>query len=135
MKKAIKFINPKGLFTSPAFSQMVVINGPGSTVYIGGQNAADNEGQLVGKGDIARQTGQVMENIETALAAAGGSYADVIKLTIYIVQGQNVNDAFKAAQKFMSKAKNPPIVTGVFVAGLTNPDYLLEIDAVAFIPE
>ena len=135
MKQAIKFINPDGLFKSPAFSQVAVTSGTGKTVYIGGQNAVNADGETIGKGDIAAQTEQVMHNMEIALQDSGASWSNVVKLSIHIVQGQDANKAFKASQKFISKTKNPPTITGVFVSGLTNPDFLVEVDGIAFIPD
>lgn len=57
-----------------------------------------------------------------------------MKLTIYIVQGQDLNKAFQASQPFFSKLSNQPIITVLVVAGLANPDYLVEIEATAFVP-
>ena len=135
MTQAIKFINPAGLFKSPAFSQVAITSGSGKTIYIGGQNSIDSAGNTIGKGDIAAQTEQVMQNIEIALNDSGGGWPNVVKLSIHIVQGQDLNKAFQAAQKFMAKTKNPPTITGVFVSGLTNPDFLVEVDAIAFIAD
>lgn len=58
-----------------------------------------------------------------------------IKLTIYIVQGQDLADGFKVSQKYLGRLKNPPVVSVLVVAGLANPDFLVEINATAFIPE
>ena len=133
MTQAIEFINPAGLFKSPAFSQVAVTSGTGKTIYVGGQNSVDSAGKTVGKDDIAMQTEQVMQNIEIALTDSGANWFNVVKLSIHIVQGHDLNQAFQAAQKFMSKTKNPPTITGVFVSGLTNPDFLVEVDAIAFV--
>jgi enamine deaminase RidA (YjgF/YER057c/UK114 family) len=127
------FINPEGMMKSPAFSQAVITEGKGKTIYIGGQNAVNEKGETVGKGDIAAQTEQVMKNIGIALEACGAGFKDIIKMTIYITQGQDARRAFEASQKFMYKNTNPPIVTALFVAGMGNPDYLLEAEAVAFV--
>ena len=135
MTQAIKFINPDGLFKSPAFSQVAVTSGSGKTIYIGGQNSVDSAGKTVGQGDIAAQTERVMQNLEIALTDSGGDWSNVVKLSIHIVQGQDLNKAFQASQKFISKTKNPPTITGVFVSGLTNPDFLVEVDAIAFIAD
>ena len=135
MNQPIQYINPEGLFKSPAFSQIVTTQGEGKTIYIGGQNAVNAQSQIVGKGDLFEQTEQVMQNIETALAACGATFANLIKLTIHIVQGEDLHQGFQASQKYLGGLKNPPAITGFFVAALTNPDFLVEIDAVAFLPE
>lgn len=129
----VQFINPDGVIKSPAFSQAIVINGNGKTIYIGGQNSVNAEGQVVGKGDIVVQTDQIMKNIGIILKTAGAHYTDILKFNIFITQGENARKAFEASQKYMPKTDNPPIITAVFVAGMGNPDYLLEIEAMAFI--
>ena len=128
----IEFINPEQFLQNPAFSHIAVTKGHGSTIYIGGQNAITKDLEIVGKGDITAQTEYVLDNIETALKASNATLDDLFKLTIYIVQGQDVKKGFAGAQKFLKKLSHPPLITGVIVAGLANPDYLVEIEAVAF---
>jgi enamine deaminase RidA (YjgF/YER057c/UK114 family) len=132
MNGKITYINPEGLIKTPAFSQAVMTEGNGRTIYVGGQNAIDGKGNLIGKGNISLQVEQVMRNVQTALAAAGATFSDVIKMNIYILQGQNAMEAFKASQPFTKDCPQPPVITGIFVAGLANPEYLIEIEAVAF---
>lgn len=132
MSSGIEFLNPDELMKSPAFSQVAVTRGNGSTIYIGGQNAVTTEQEIVGKGDLKAQTEFILKNIETAVKAAGASVKDIFKLTIYIVQGEDVRKGFEGAQEFLGKLDNPPVISGIIVAGLTNPDYLVEIEAVAF---
>jgi len=132
MSSSIEFLNPDELLKNPAFSQAVITKGNGSTIYIGGQNAITKDQQITGKGDIAVQTAHALKNVETALRAAGASVDELIKLTIYIVQGQDLRKGFEGAQSFLKKLNNPPVISGVVVAGLANPDYLVEIEAVAF---
>jgi len=132
MKGKITNINPEGLMKSPAFSQAVVTEGNGKTIYVGGQNAIDADGSIIGKGNMSLQSAQVMRNVETALAAAGATFSDVVKMNIYVVQGQNAKEAFAAAQPFMKQCPQPPAITGLFVASLANPEYLLEVEAIAF---
>jgi len=129
----IDFINPDELLKNPAFSQIAITKGSGKTIYIGGQDAITKDLEIIGKGDIAKQTEHILNNIETALKSCGATVNDLFKLTIYIVQGQDVKKGFEGAQGFLKKLKNPPLVTGVIVAGLANPDYLVEIEAVAFV--
>lgn len=132
MKSAIEFLNPDELLKNPAFSQIAITSGAGATIYIGGQNAITKDLRIVGKGDIAAQTEYILNNIETALHSCQSSLDDLFKLTIYIVQGQDVLKGFQGAQGFLKKLKHPPVITGVVVNGLANPEYLVEIEAVAF---
>jgi enamine deaminase RidA (YjgF/YER057c/UK114 family) len=132
MNASVELISPEGLIQNPAFSHVAITKGNGETIYIGGQNAITKEQEIVGKGDIAAQTEYVLKNIEDILDACNATLDDLFKLTIYIVQGQDVRKGFQGAQKFLAKLKKPPVITGVIVAGLANPDYLVEIEAVAF---
>ena len=75
---------PKGLLLNTGFSQVVVATGK-RTVYTAGQVSIDERGELVGCGDLAAQTAQAMRNVGLALAAAGAGYADVVKITTYVV--------------------------------------------------
>ena len=133
MKNQIQYINPEGLFKSPAFSQVATTEGNGKTIYIGGQNAVNSKAELIGKGDLSAQTEQVMKNIEIALESAGATFSNLVKLNINLLQGQDAMQGFAAAQKFLSKSPTPPVVTVLFVAALGKPEYLLEIEAIAFV--
>lgn len=130
----IELLSPDGLHKNPAYSQLAVIEGNYRTIYIGGQNAVDKNGNLVGKGDMEAQAKQVLQNLEIAIQAGGGSFENIIKWNVYLLQGQSAEKAFKVFQGSMSKFKKPPLITGIFVAGLANPDYLLEIEAIAVVP-
>jgi enamine deaminase RidA (YjgF/YER057c/UK114 family) len=127
-------INPETLAQPRGYSHAISVSGNHKTVYIGGQNAINQAGELVGKGNLQEQTLQVLSNIEKILQKAGGKLENTIKFNIYILQGQNPAAGFAAFQQKW-KGQTPPVVTVVFVAGLGNPDSLLEIDATAIIPE
>jgi len=131
----VRYLNPDGLHHNPAFSQAVVAHGTNTTVYIGGQDAVDAAGNIVGKGDIAAQAEQIAHNMEVALAAAGAKPTDVVKWTIYVVDGQNPGPAHAVFQKRWGQRANPPTITMVYVSALAHPDFLMEMDAVAVIPE
>ena len=131
----VNFINPDGLSRNPAFTNVVTVTGPAKTIYIGGQDAVDASGTIVGKGDLKAQTEQILKNIQAALAAAGAQPEHVIKWNIYVVEGQSVQDGFAAFQSVWGNPPNPPVITVAFVAGLGHPDFLAEIDAIAVVPE
>ena len=135
MKPRVKHINPAGLHKNPAFSQVAVVQGKARTVYVGGQNALNESGEIVGPGDLARQAEQVFQNLETALAAAGAKLEHVIKWNVYVVAGQAAQPAFEVFQRVWGNRANPPLISLLFVAGLANPDFLLEIEAIAVVPE
>ena len=131
----MEHINPNGLIKNPAFSQIVTTEGNGKTIYIGGQNAVNENREIVGKDDILKQTEQVMKNLEIALQSCGADFENLVKLNIHIVQGQNAHGAFQVSQKYIGSNNKPPTITVLYVAGLVNPDFLLEIDAIAFLPK
>jgi enamine deaminase RidA (YjgF/YER057c/UK114 family) len=134
-KGQVQYINPKELHQNPAFTNVVTVTGPVKTIYIGGQDAVDASGAIVGKGDLKAQTEQILKNIQAALAASGAQPEHVVKWNIYVLQGQSVQKGFAAFQSVWGNSSNPPVITVVFVAGLGHPDFLAEIDAVAVVPE
>jgi enamine deaminase RidA (YjgF/YER057c/UK114 family) len=130
----VEHINPPGLLQSPAFSQVVTVTGPVRTVYVGGQNAVTAEGEMVGVGDVAAQTEQVMANVQTALAAGGADLGHVVRWTVYLVQGQDLGAGFAAFQRAWGDRSDPPLVTVAVVAGLAHPQALVEVEAMAVVP-
>ena len=74
MSDKINHINPEGLSRNPAFSQVVTTQGSGKTVYVGGQDAINAADEIIGKGNIASQTDQVMKNLQTVLSACGATF-------------------------------------------------------------
>jgi enamine deaminase RidA (YjgF/YER057c/UK114 family) len=131
---SVQHLQPEGLPNNPAFTNVIVVTGPVKTIYIGGQDAVDASGQIIGKGDIGAQTEQVMRNMQAALEAAGASLEHVVKWNVYLVQGQPLQPGFEVFQRVWGNRPNPPTITMAFVAGLANPDFLVEVDAVAVVP-
>jgi enamine deaminase RidA (YjgF/YER057c/UK114 family) len=132
-RPVVTHLNPEGMHQNPAYSQGVVVEAPARTVYVGGQNAVSPEGQVVGVGDLAAQTELTLQNLATVLAAAGARLQDVVKLTVYLVQGQDFREGYGAFQRAWGDAP-PPAVSAAMVSGLAHPDFLVEIDAVAILP-
>jgi enamine deaminase RidA (YjgF/YER057c/UK114 family) len=133
----VQALNPEGLHRSPTFSQGMAIDGRARTIYVGGQNGVDAAGKVVGgKGDLRAQTTRALDNLEKVLAAGGARLEHVVKMDIRLVAGQSLQDAFQAYQPRAAAFRTrPPVVTMSFVSGLGRPDYLIEIDAVAVLPE
>ena len=131
----VEFINPKGLNQNPAFTNVVVVSGSVRTIHVGGQDALNAAGEVVGKGDIAAQTEQVLANLQTALAAAGAGPEHVIKWNLLVVEGQSIEQGYAAFQRVWGNRPNPPLITAAFVSGLAHPDFLVEMDAIAAVPE
>jgi enamine deaminase RidA (YjgF/YER057c/UK114 family) len=132
---SVRYINPDSLNKNPAFTNVVVVEGNVKTVHIGGQDAVNASGEIIGKGDVAAQTEQVLRNLRTALEAGGAGPEHIIKWNIYVVEGQSLQAGFAAFQNAWPQTPNPPAITGVFVSGLAHPDFLVEMDAVAVVPQ
>jgi enamine deaminase RidA (YjgF/YER057c/UK114 family) len=132
---SVRYINPDSLNKNPAFTNVVVVEGNVKTVHIGGQDALNASGEIVGKGDIVAQTEQILANVRAALAAGGARPEHIIKWNIYVVEGQSLEAGFGAFQRAWPETPNPPAITGVFVSGLAHPDFLVEMDAVAVVPQ
>ena len=120
---------------NPVFTQVVTVTGPVKTIYIGGQDAVNASGAIIGKGDIKQQAQQVLKNLQTALRASGAELEHIIKWNVYVVQGQPLRPAFEVFQRTWGRRSNPPAITMIFVAGLANPDFLVEMDAIAVLPQ
>ena len=127
----IEHIRPDKLANNPAYTQVVTARGT-RTVYISGQVAIDAQGELVGGDDLGAQTEQVMLNLELALAAAGASFEQVVKIVTYVVDYESENRATIAAVRDRHlPTDKPPASTLVGVTALAAPDYLIEIEAIA----
>lgn len=131
----VKHSNPEGLFSSKFFSQVITVSGNAKTIYIGGQNAINSEGQLAGGDNFALQTKQALENIKIALASENATFNDVIKLNIYMVDGCDPAVGLKAFTESVGEMEKPPLITVLKVAGLANPLCLIEIDAIAVVED
>lgn len=128
-----QFINPEGLVKPGAYTPVISVRG-GRTLYISGQVSQDAHGQLVGKGDLLAQTEQVYQNLSTALAGAGATFADVVKLNVYVVGFEPAHRALlqSVREKYVSK-DHPPASTLVGVQALATSAFLVEIEAVAVV--
>ena len=130
-----KFTNPPTLSTPRGYTHVVTATG-GKMVFIAGQVAWDAKGEIVGKGDLRAQATQVYENLKAALAAAGATFTDVVKMNTYIVN-------FKAAdlpvirevraQYFLQE--NLPASTLAGVQALAVDGLLIEIEVIAMVKE
>jgi enamine deaminase RidA (YjgF/YER057c/UK114 family) len=133
---SVTLVNPEGLPKPDVYRQLSVATGS-KLVFLAGQVARDADGRPVGEGDLAAQVEQCYLNIATALAGVGGSFDDVAKLTIYVVDwssekmpllGEGVG---RAAAKLGIDPVKPITLLGV--AALGEPDLLVEVEATAVI--
>ncbi|TGN13386.1 RidA family protein [Leptospira ilyithenensis] len=131
----LKHINPGNMAKPRGYSHAISVKGNYKTIYIGGQNAIDGNENLIGKNNFKEQTEQVLINIEKILESIDAKFENIIKFNINILQGQNPQEGFQVFQQKWKDNDNFPAVTVLFVAGLGNPDWLVEIDAIAVISE
>src|SRR3954452_11673311 len=125
---ALEHPRPEGLLHNPAFSQVVAASGK-RTIYTAAQVSIDERGALVGAADLAAQTAQAMRNVGLALSAVGASYADIVKITTYVVNYKPEHRSIigKARAPFFANG-TPPLVG---VAALAVAEWLVEIEAIA----
>lgn len=122
--------SPPDLFQSPAFSHGV--SKVGRPLYIAGQLPLDAEGNCVGEGDIEAQVERVWFQISRVLEEAGGSLADLVKITSYIVDPDHVKPVVESRFSRFEAGKVPASAL-LIVAGLARPEFLVEIEGVAIL--
>lgn len=105
----------------------------GNTIYVRGQVGTDFEGRLIGLGDPAAQAEQAMKNVAQLLKEAGSCLEDIVKTTTYIVDPRFREPVYREVGKWLKGVY--PISTGLVVAGLAQPEWLMEIDVIAVVPE
>jgi enamine deaminase RidA (YjgF/YER057c/UK114 family) len=120
----------EGLLRTPNFAQVLVATGT-RTVYTSGQVSVDEDGKLVGAGDLAAQTTQAMKNLGLALEAAGATFADIVKTTTFVVNYRPEQRTVITGAKKPFWAGQPPTSALIGVASLALPEWLIEIEAVA----
>ena len=132
MAASVSFINPEGLVRSPAYTQVVEAMPGSRTIYVSGQLGTTPDGRLAGA-DFRAQADQVFANLKVALASAGASFADVVKINSFLadmahlpilreVRGRNLNTAAL------------PASTTIAVSGFALPGALLEVEVIAVVP-
>ncbi len=126
----LQYIQPAGHFVIPSYTH-VVVSERRRTVYVSGQVAADGDGAIVGLGDYAAQTERAYENLRTALAAAGATFADVTKMTVYVVGLTPDVRASIGPVRARFLTTTPPASTLVGVSALADPGWLIEVEAIA----
>lgn len=131
---AVEFLKPPGLTEAATASGYGPMARSGDLVFISGMTARNPQGVTVGKGDPEAQAVQVYENIKTCVEAAGGTLGDVISMRTYLVDRAHRPAHSKVRRRYFP-GPNFPCSTLLIVAGLADPDYLLEVEAIASIPQ
>jgi enamine deaminase RidA (YjgF/YER057c/UK114 family) len=104
----------------------------GNLIFVSGQVSVDADGSLVGEGDVYAQAAQCLSNVEAALSAAGGTRADITKITAFLINSEDYAGYAKARLEFFTGDPGPASST-VFIKGLVSPSYLIEIEAFAVV--
>lgn len=115
------------------FSQAIVAEARGRLVFVSGMTARRPDGTIAGIGDVAAQTRQVCENIKAAVEAAGGTLDDVCRVDVFVRNIEHFDTIHEVRQEYFGSP--PPASTMVEVTKMVSPDYLIEINAIAVIPD
>ena len=122
-------ISTPKLFNRPGYAQVVRA---GDLLVISGQVSQDGDGGLVGAGEADVQVRQVFENLRRALAAADAGFEDVVKLTVFATDHSVLTAVRSVREALLTEPR--PASTFLLVAGLADPGFLVEIEALAYKP-
>lgn len=129
---AIRRSNPAGLWSSPRLTQMVEVQGA-RLIFLSGQTPT-NEKYEVPSMDLRAQVNRVYDNIEIALEAAGATWDHVVKTTTYLTDAAFIKDFRDVRTERFKSFKAPPANTLIVVSRLAEPEFLVEIEAIAAVP-
>lgn len=127
--------NPPGLPVTPGSSQ--IAEARGRVFHISGQVSVDADDNLIGKDDFVAQLEQSFRNLDIAVRATGGTFADIVKLTYFCLDSVDralLTEVRRVRDSYIDPAR-PPASTFVFVAGLARKAWLIEVEAIVAIPE
>jgi reactive intermediate/imine deaminase len=122
------YVRPDGLPPVNGYSHAVAFTGP--MVVVSGQVPLDEHGNLVGRSDPGAQARQVFRNLAAALAAAGATMEQVVKLTVYLTEMTDLETFRQVRDEYISHSR-PPASSLVQVKSLVNPQFRIEIEALA----
>ena len=132
MANKLRFSNPATLAKPPGYSYVVEATGPNRLIFIAGQLGLDIENRLVGD-DFRSQADKAMENLKLALADAGATVKDVVKINNYLVDMSHI-PIFREVRDKHFNMSAPPASTTVAISQLARPGALFEIEAIAVLP-
>jgi enamine deaminase RidA (YjgF/YER057c/UK114 family) len=134
MAANVRFSNPSTLAKPPGYSYVVEATGPNRLIFIAGQLGLDMENRLVGNpGDFRAQANKAVENLKLALADAGATLKDVVKINNYLVDMSHIS-IFREVRDSHFNMSAPPASTTVAISQLARPGALFEIEAIAVLP-
>ena len=131
----VQLFNPPSLSTPKGYSHAAIVDlGTCKMVIMSGQVAFDQQGNLIGKDDMEKQTEQVFQNIKAIVTESGGTMDNIVKLGYFTTDVSKIGVVRLVRDKFVN-TKNPPASTLVQVSKLFRDDVLIEIEATAIIPK
>jgi enamine deaminase RidA (YjgF/YER057c/UK114 family) len=130
----VRYINPEGMSTPRGYSHVVEVTS-GRLVFIAGQVSLDAKGNVVGANDFRAQANQVFENLRTALRAVNADFSNLVKINTYVLDMSQLPVLREVRDKQFAGVANRPASTLVQVQKLAQDQFLLEIEAVAVVPE
>ena len=123
---AKEVIVPENVARARGFSHAIKV---GNTIYVAGQAATDEDGNIIGKGDIVAQTERTYENIKRVLETAGANLTDIVMLNIYCTDLDSFAKTGEVRKKYFGK--HFPAATIIQIDRLLLPDLLIEVEAIA----
>lgn len=133
--KQVQLLNPAAVAAPKGYSQAAVIDlGAGKMVIMSGQVPLNKQGQLVGAGDLSKQTEQVFQNIKGIVEELGGNMNNIVKLGYFITDISGLQSLRTIRDKYINTAQ-PPASTLVQVNKLFRDDVMIEVEATAIIPK
>ena len=134
MAANVRFSNPKTMAKPPGYSYVVEATGPNRIIFIAGQLGLDIDNKLVGApGDFAAQANKAVDNLKLALADAGVTIKDVVKINSYLVDMAHIG-LFRDVRDRHFNMAAPPASTTLAISQLARPGALFEIEAIAVLP-
>ncbi|CAD5272737.1 conserved hypothetical protein [Bosea sp. 62] len=115
------------------FSQATAIEARGRLVFLSGMTSRRADGSIAGVGDVSEQTRQVCENLKAAVEEAGGTLDDICRVDVYVRNMEHFDAIHKVRREYFTGIA--PASTMVEICKMTSPDYLIEINAIAVIPD
>jgi enamine deaminase RidA (YjgF/YER057c/UK114 family) len=134
MATNVRFRNPKTMAKPPGYTNVVEATGPNRLIFIAGQLGLDLDNKLVGApGEFRTQCVKAFENLGFALASAGATFNDVVKITNYMVDMSHIG-MFREVRDSFLNTKAPPASTTMAISKLARPGALFEVEAIAVLP-
>ena len=126
-------VNPWTWQDRRGFTQAWRVEAPAAILFVSGQVPLDDDGNLVAPGDFDGQARRTFENLGRVLDEAGGTFGDIVKVTVYLTDIRYRETVYRVMGRWLKGVY--PVSTGLVVEALARPEWLVEIDATAVISE